>query len=70
MIELNNTLININRVNYIEKKISDADGYTYKTTYILIFHFGEAGGILKLKTYDKNEYDKWLEVIANETKNR
>lgn len=62
MIELQNTLINIERVNYIEMQERDMD---LKHTYILVFHFGEAGGILKLKTTNKLEYDKWLEVLRN-----
>lgn len=62
MIEIDGNIINKNNIAYIYNHITDTDGYIYKTTYhINIVFIGDNS--LQLKTYDKEEFEKWWEEL-------
>ena len=62
MISIKDYIINKESINYIRLSKTEQDGYTWKETYHLYIHF-DKDDIIHLKTYDENEYNKWLDLL-------
>ena len=66
-------VINKDSITHFNTYIQDSDGYVCKRTYsIFVYVIGKEEAI-KLKTYDKEEFEKWVSQLKgglNEAKNK
>ena len=67
-IEINEILINLDNVCYIDWDSTQTDGYIWKETWRLYIYFiGDEvhGRYCELKTYDYQEFKSWLDLIRS-----
>lgn len=58
--------INKKLITHITTSINDSDGYVYKKTYVINVYVIGSNEVIRLKTYDKETFEKWLEELKEE----